>query len=251
MSAALKNVKGSYLLLRKRFSGLEPSIYFPLLLATFFFWLFISVTEEVLEGESLYLDRVIIELMHSEKKSASFLGSEWFQQMVRDITALGGHIVLGIITVAVVLYLYLIKNAETAIFVFFTIIGGQVCSYALKLVIARPRPEIIDPLVYTSSPSFPSGHASMAAVVYLTIGIILSTYQAERHLKIFFLSLVLFLTISIGLSRIYLGVHYPTDVAAGITFGLGWALLVWSAFRWRTLRRSLHLSPPENPENDS
>jgi undecaprenyl-diphosphatase len=78
--------------------------------------------------------------------------------------------------------------------------------------------------VFTSS--FPSGHATLAAVTYLTLGGLMASLHSSRRLKFYFIGLAIILTVAIGLSRVYLGVHYPTDVLAGWCIGAAWAALL-------------------------
>jgi undecaprenyl-diphosphatase len=112
-------------------------------------------------------------------------------------------------------------------FVFGATSSGFALSVALKALFRRPRPEVVPHLMRAYSSSFPSGHSMISAVVYLTLGVLLAQLVHRRLLKFYFLMLAVLLTVLVGVSRVYLGVHYPTDVLAGWTAGLVWAVLGW------------------------
>ena len=147
--------------------------------------------------------------------------------MFRDITALGGPTVVTLITVAVIGFLLIDGKRFAALLMLASVGGGAVLSSVLKLGIDRPRPDLVAHLVEVSTASFPSGHAMLSAVIYLTLGALLSRVEAPRRVKIYVLTVAVLLTFLIGLSRIYLGVHWPTDVLAGWCAGSAWAMLCW------------------------
>jgi undecaprenyl-diphosphatase len=105
--------------------------------------------------------------------------------------------------------------------------GGWLLNNALKLVFARPRPAIVPHLHEVMSPSFPSGHAMTSAAVYLTLGALLMHISKGRLTKIYCMTIAMLATLLIGSTRVYLGVHYPTDVLAGWLIGMSWALMCW------------------------
>jgi undecaprenyl-diphosphatase len=115
--------------------------------------------------------------------------------------------------------------------VFLAALGGLLLSSGLKHIFARPRPEAVTHLSYVYTSSFPSGHSMLSATVYLTLGSLLMRFQPKRRLKFYYLFIAVMLTVIIGISRVYMGVHYPTDVLAGWTAGLVWALICWLAAR--------------------
>jgi undecaprenyl-diphosphatase len=127
----------------------------------------------------------------------------------------------------VVLYLALKKEIRSIVFVLSAVIGGGILVQILKFLFARPRPEIVPQLVSEVTMSFPSGHSAMSAVVYLSLAVLISRIENSRKTRVFLISSALIISFIVGLSRVYLGVHYPTDVLAGWMIGLFWALLCW------------------------
>jgi undecaprenyl-diphosphatase len=159
------------------------------------------------------------------------IGPLWLQGAMRDITSLGSSAVLVLITAATIIYFLLIRRPATALLIFVAVAGGQVLSSLLKVGIDRPRPELVSHLVNETSLSFPSGHAMLSAVTYLTLGSLASRFLPDRVTKIYVLSLAVLTTVLVGVSRIYLGVHWPSDVLAGWCAGFAWAMLCWLAAR--------------------
>ncbi len=186
---------------------------------------FIAVYDLMQGGRSESFDRFVIEFASKHR------GPQWFQTMARDITALGGGTVLTLTTASVLVFLLLRRQYHAFWFVLAAIAGGFLISANLKEIIGRERPTIFEPATIIRNKSFPSGHAMMSAVVYLTLGTLLMRLVKERFLKAYFFVLASILTFLIGLSRLYLGVHWPTDVLAGWAGGLVWALLCYEIAR--------------------
>jgi undecaprenyl-diphosphatase len=159
------------------------------------------------------------------------IGPLWLEGAIRDITSLGSSIVLTLITAATIVYLLLIRRPRTALLIFVAVAGGQLLSSLLKLEIDRPRPDLVSHLVNETSLSFPSGHAMLSAVTYLTLGSLAARFLPGRTTKIYVLSLAVLITLLVGVSRVYLGVHWPSDVLAGWCAGFAWAMLCWLAAR--------------------
>jgi undecaprenyl-diphosphatase len=184
------------------------------------------IADEMREGETAGFDRALVHLLGGG--AAEPWGPDWLHEAGRDVTALGSLTILGLIAGLAVAYLLLNRQRHAALFVTLSVVSGAALSTLFKLVIDRPRPDIETAVrVFTSS--FPSGHATVSAVVYLTLGALLAHVTPNRRLAAFFLTTAIGLTVLIGLSRIYLGVHYPTDVVAGWALGTAWALLCWVA----------------------
>jgi undecaprenyl-diphosphatase len=182
-------------------------------------WGLISLTDTVREGHTQKFDmRVILWFVHHP-------GPPWLSDMARDITALGGVAVLTLMTLAVVGYLLISQKRGAALLVLLAVIGGLLIGSLLKHLIDRDRPPREFQTTYVFTRSFPSGHSMLSAVTYLTLGALLAQVMHGRLLKLYFIVLALILTFLVGLSRVYLRVHWPTDVLAGWTAGLAWAIL--------------------------
>ena len=195
-------------------------------------WLFLALADEVREGETERLDRAIILAFRNPTDLSDPLGPAWFESVARDVTALGGHFVLTFVTLAVVGFLLLTRKWGAALLVSVSVGGGTLLGTALKLGFQRPRPDLVPHGVDVYTASFPSSHAMLSAVTYLTLGALLTRLEPRRRVKGYFLALSVILTGLVGVSRVYLGVHWPTDVLAGWSVGAGWAMAVWLAALW-------------------
>jgi len=201
-------------------------------------WAFATLASEVKEGETYSFDRRILLAMRRPGDLAP-KGSPAFQEAVRDVSALGGVSLLGLVTVIAIGFLALDGKSHMAYFAAGSVVGGMVVGALLKDIFQRPRPEIVPHVAYAVNTSFPSGHSMMSAVTYLTLGALLARSQERKRLKAYFLLLAALLTFMVGVSRVYLGVHWPTDVLAGWMAGAVWALLCWLVARWLQGRKTL------------
>ncbi len=190
-------------------------------------WAFVELADEVTEQETQSFDETILLALRNPNDHKDPVGPGWVEEMGRDFTALGGVAFLTMLTFTLAGYLLLEKKPHLAVFLVVTIIGGTVASYLLKSVYSVPRPDLVPhgSIVYTSS--FPSGHSMMSAVTYLTLAVVLARAHARRRVKSYFIAIAALLTIAVGISRVYLGVHWPTDVLAGWTAGTVWAASCW------------------------
>jgi undecaprenyl-diphosphatase len=198
-----------------------------------------QIAEEVLEGDATWFDREFLLALRNPADHADPLGPAWLEEAARDLTALGSYSVLGIVVVAVIGYLLLIRRAGAALWVLASVVGGALLSNVLKHSFDRPRPDLVAHAAKVFSPSFPSGHATLSAVTFLTLGALLASLHDSRRMKVFFLGVAIVITVMVGVTRVYLGVHYPTDVLAGWCIGAGWAAICWTVFHWLQQRGTL------------
>ena len=192
-------------------------------------WGFIELAENVGEGETLHFDEWAVRALREADDPADPLGPHWLEEIGRDLTALGGNAVLTLFTLAVAGFLWMRGMHQALALLAVAVLGGLLISTGLKEFFDRPRPSLVPHLSATYTSSFPSGHSMLSAATYLTLGALLARFVKERQLKAYFLIVAMLLTAMVGISRVYLGVHYPTDVLAGWTAGLVWALLCWLA----------------------
>lgn len=188
---------------------------------------FLRIAEEVSEAELDQFDSWLLLAFRNPADMADPLGPAWLEEFMIELTALGGYPLLSLIVVAVAGFLVVSGRYGAAVYTFLSIGLGSAVAHGLKLVYDRPRPHLVEQLVNVHTPSFPSGHASMSAVVYLTLAIVIIRFVDGLAVRAYVLSAALLLTVGIGVSRIYLGVHWPSDVAAGWAFGVSWACLAW------------------------
>lgn len=190
-----------------------------------------AMAEEVMEGDTHKADMAVLMAFRTVEDPSRLIGPPWFQEMVRDLTALGSYAFI-ILTVACALgYLLLMGKRAMAALMVAAVAGGMAISTLLKQGFDRPRPDI-EHGVQVFTPSFPSGHATLSAVTFLTLGVLLSRISPHWRVRIYFVAVAVVLTFIVGASRVYLGVHYPSDVIAGWCIGTAWALLCWAGALW-------------------
>ncbi|HEY1122511.1 MAG TPA: phosphatase PAP2 family protein [Haloferula sp.] len=184
-----------------------------------------EISEEVVEGEGRRFDRAILLAMREPGDLSNPIGSARVEEMGRDLTALGGFTILTGLTLASIGIALFLRKPRIAALIAVAITSGSVLSSLLKSAFDRPRPDLVPHGTMVTNASFPSGHSMMAAVVYLTLGILLARTQPSRPVRIYLVSVSVIVTLLVGISRIYLGVHWPSDVLAGWMIGAAWALL--------------------------
>jgi undecaprenyl-diphosphatase len=215
---------------------LSRSLELDVLAALFVFaaasFTFLKLVSEMREGETHSADQAILLALRDPNDLSNPIGPQWVEAICRDLTSLGSPTVLALFTFAAVSYLWIDGKRAVALFVALSITGGAVLVSLLKFSFARPRPELVSHLINVNSFSFPSGHATMAAVTYLTLGVLLARVQKRRRMKLYLLTVALILVLLVGFTRVYLGVHWPTDVLAGWCIGTAWALGCWLIATW-------------------
>jgi undecaprenyl-diphosphatase len=218
--------------LAARLGAAEVGPLAGLLAAAALLLLFGYLAGEVMEGDTHGLDRALLLALRHPENPAVPLGPPWLPEMARDVTALGSYAFLTLLVGAVIGYLLMIGKRGAALLVLVSVIGGMLLSTLLKLGFERPRPDLVPHAARVFTASFPSGHATLSAVTFLTLSALLARVQPNRRLKGYFIALALLLTLMVGVSRVYLGVHYPTDVLAGWCLGAAWAIGCWAAALW-------------------
>ncbi len=224
----------------------ELSILVLLILLAGGIWLFVGLADEVGEGDTHAIDKAVLTVFRNPADPTQPFGPPWLEETMRDLTALGSFVVLGFVTLAAAGYLLFQRRAGLAALLLIAGAGGSAVSAGLKSLFERQRPSFgtHDLTLYTSS--FPSQHSMMSAIVYLTVGALLARVQQTAALRAYVLVLAVLLALAVGLSRLYLGVHWPSDVLAGWTAGGVWAIAFWLIAR--QLRAH---GDPEFGENDA
>jgi undecaprenyl-diphosphatase len=206
-------------------------------------WGFVEIADEVGEGTTRAVDEALLLALRTPGDPADPLGPGWLEEAGRDLTALGGMAVLTLVSLAAIGYLVIGRKGHAALLLVAAVGGGMLWSTALKLGFDRPRPDLVPhgSVVYTAS--FPSGHSMLSAVTYLTLGALLARVHRERRTKAYLLALAVLITLLVGASRVYLGVHWPTDVLGGWAGGSAWALACWLVARWLQQRGKVEEEP--------
>ena len=188
-------------------------------------WAFGALASEVMEGETMAFDREILQALRDPKDPTDPIGPPVVAEAMRDLTALGSITVVFLLTAIISVFLGLQGQKRLALLICAAVSGGSAFSSILKEVFQRSRPDLVPPWITVYSSSFPSGHAMVSATAYLTLGALFARSVKQKPLKGYVLGVAIILTVLVGISRVYLGVHWPTDVLAGWTAGSVWAIL--------------------------
>lgn len=188
--------------------------------------LIISVIQS---GIATGLEESILKVFRNPSELADPLGSTAIEEAIRDLTSLGGTLVTSLLALYGVIVLLILRQNKQAWFFALSVLLGTGYIFLIKLGFDRPRPEVVSHYMRSLSPSFPSGHSASSAMVLLLISGIIYNLTNNRALHYFVFSFSILLTLAIGVSRIYMGVHWPTDVLGGWIIGFTWAGTCWMA----------------------
>jgi undecaprenyl-diphosphatase len=220
----------------------EAAVLVAMLIIVLALFAFVRIAEKLGEGDLANFDEWLLRLLRVPGHPHVPVGPSWLMEAAHDITALGGRTMLLAVTLFAIGYLSLERKYGAMWLVAAATGGGGLLSTIMKHHFGRDRPEIVSHLVAVTSPSFPSGHSMLAAILYLTLGALLARFATRHRTKVYLLTVALLAAFLIGSSRVYLGVHYPTDVLAGWCAGLVWALICWLVARYLQARGTVEKS---------
>lgn len=241
--AESRMLRDTLTILSRRFSWGQFATLAALLVCAGGMLAFAAIMDEALEGGTHAFDETLLRALRNPADLSDPLGPFWLEIMMRDYTSLGSHAVLLLIGAVALGYIVMLRKWLSATLLTVSFGGGMALNSLLKLGFDRPRPDLVAHLVEVHTASFPSGHAMLSATCYLTLGTLLAGVTQHRRLKAYILGIAIGLTLLVGSSRVYLGVHWPTDVLAGWCLGAAWAMGCWLVLRgwlaWHQRRRRL------------
>lgn len=207
--------------------------------------IFLALAVSVTSGRHLERELAILRFFRHADDLSRGLGPPIVGTFVRDLTALGGVAVLTLLVSLVLGFLVLRRRYGAVVLIVAATLSGVMFEGVVKTLVSRDRPQIVAHLMEETSKSFPSGHSMMSSLVYLTLGTLLAQTMARRREKFYIVASAALITLLVGLSRVYLGVHYPTDVMAGWAAGVAWAMMFWGLAWWLQSRGKLRRPPAE------
>ena len=215
---------------------------------------FADLAGDMREGDGQAFDQTILSAMRPHADLSDALGPWWLEEAAADLTSLGGIAVLTLFATIVILFLFLQRKRLSALLLLIGLGGGVMLSEGLKSVFERDRPPQVYQAVDTINASFPSGHALLSAVFYLSIAVMLTRAFPRRRIKAYVLGVGVVLTLIVGMTRIYLGAHWATDVLAGWSVGAAWAMTLWLIAYAIQRRQAVHhagLQDQPSPDTDA
>ena len=186
----------------------------------------LAVSSLFADGGAHTLDRQIMLLLRDPQALDDPIGPHWFEDVMRDMTGLGG---IGVVVGGGLLfagYLWLRWRRGDVLILAASLAGAQLISAVSKLLVARPRPDLVSHEAQIYSASFPSGHTLMATVTWVTFAMLLAADFEDRRVRDYLLLIAWITAIAVGCRRIYLGVHWPSDVLAGWAIGALWMVVL-------------------------
>lgn len=231
-----------------RFAGAERWALFALALAAIFALAFIRIAAYVYGATPGEFDVHIITALRNSADLSDPIGPGWLEEAMRDLTGLGGTTVLVLVSLAAFFFLFMTGKRQSAYMLAASVLGAMILSQTMKLGFSRPRPDLVPHGARVYTMSFPSGHAMMSAAVYLTLAALLARTQERSRVRTFVIFVAVLVTILVGASRVYLGVHWPTDVIAGWAAGATWAIICWTVMYWLQQRGKVEPEGAKQPE---
>ena len=208
---------------RLRRTRVERPLLFSFLVIALLALAFFYIAAEVREGDTLAIDRQLMLMLRRPDDFAVPIGPTWLRLAMLDFTTIGNTSVLALLVTLVAGFLIMVRRYAAAGYVVAAIVSGALLSVLLKAVFERQRPALVTHLVAVDTTSFPSGHAMNSAIVYLTLGALLAGTEGKRLVRGYIMGTAIALTLIVGISRVYVGVHWPSDVLAGWCVGVAWA----------------------------
>ncbi len=191
--------------------------------------IFLAIAEDVAEGETRAWDLRVLQALRVDGQPHVLVGPGWLHVAATDVTALGSITVLSLVILLAFALLASLRRWAEGLLLIAGAGGGLLISQGLKRVFERERPDMAYRAVEAVNASFPSGHAMLSAVVFLTLGVLAARYADRRRVKVLAVVAAVLLSLLVGMSRIYLGVHWASDVLAGWSMGAAWAMACWLA----------------------
>jgi undecaprenyl-diphosphatase len=188
-----------------------------------FFGIFVKITSELLENEVHGLDSSVLTAVAKIRRP-------WLTEVALDLTALGSITLVILISVIALCVLLSLDDYLAACQLLLTSLGAGIWTGITKNVIERARPEDINHLVHVSGFSYPSGHSLVSASLYITMAILAGRHLPTTKSRVLLFGLAIAVISLVAMSRVYLGVHYASDVASGASLGVAWALLLAGSF---------------------
>ena len=206
---------------------------------------FLALAWLVRRGSLDGFDRsLLLAMRHADDRDRA-LGPEWLREAAAEWTALGGYPIMAVLCLVAIVGFALAGRRRAAFFATVSLAGGALVSSGLKLLFARPRPDLVEHLDKIFTSSFPSAHAMMSTVTYLTLAAMLATVVERCRVTTFAFAVAGAIAVLVGVSRVYLGVHWPTDVVAGWGVGVAWASACWLVAdrlrATRTIEEPMHM----------
>ena len=233
-----------------RFVGAERWPLFALALAAIFALAFIRIATYVYGATPGEFDVHIITALRNPADLSDPIGPGWLEEAMRDLTGLGGTTVLILVSLGAFFFLFMTGKRHSAYMLAASVLGAMILSQTMKLGFSRPRPDLVPHGARVYTMSFPSGHAMMSAAVYLTLAALLARTQERARVRTFVVFVAVLVTILVGASRVYLGVHWPTDVIAGWAAGAAWAIICWTVMYWLQQRGKVEPEGAKLPDAD-